>query len=785
MGWGRLVLAVLCAVWLAAVPAAAYDENVVAASTGLVEKLSLDLKTVEAGVTAPGVGDEQLTQFRAQVEDIRSRTSAALATLAGPVDEVNQQIKQLGPAPPEGKSEPESVAAQRKLLNDELSQLLGPKSQFDLIAVGAEQLSGRISSIQRDEFVKRIFESDRSILNPYLWYDTEVGLGVLNARISVLLETWWAESAQTANRKALALVPAYLLLFLAAFLFLRRVTMRWTRGQTFVTRTPDSIGRLWRIVRTLIVAFALVLVLFVPVYLAFENSGLMTPRFKLLFSAVVDTIVITLLNYVLARGLAAPGQPQWRVIDADEGAAARLPLLAGIAAFVSAGNDQLIKVADALYLPVNYTIGHSALAALLNLSLMSLIILTLKNQRGLQGDLAGRQFYFGWAGGFVPFVWLMIALGFVALLFGYLSFANYLAQHLLSTGLCLIVLFLLHHLSDAAVTESFNPQSGFGRFLRSLTGFGERGIERVGLIFRVVVDIVLFAVGLPVLFAVWTLTWIDFRNLANTVEAGLKIGSFTLAPSSVLTALLFLVSGIVLTNLLIRWLDRRILSETRIDKGVQDSLRKGASYAGYALAILTALSAGGVAFSNLAIVAGALGVGIGFGLQSVTNNFVSGLILLAERPIRVGDWVALDAGEGLVKRINVRSTEIESFDQCSIIVPNSSLINGVVRNWTHGDTMGRFLVTVTADLHSNAEQVRELLMDIAKAHKKVLTFPEPSVMLAKLGPVGLDFEVRAHVAEIFDGGPVASELRFEILRAFREKGITIPPPLAIIQAAHK
>ena len=785
MRWGRFCLAVLCAVWLAAAPAAAYDENVVAVSTRSVETLSLDMKTVEAGVTAPGVGDEQLTQFRAQVEDIRSRTAAALAALIDPVDEVKQQIKQLGPAPPDGKSEPESVAAQRKLLNDELSRLLGPKSQLDLIAVGAEQLSGRISSIQRDEFVKRIFESDRSIVNPYLWYETEVGLGVLNTRISVLLENWWSETAQSANRQALALVPAYLLLFVAAFLFLRRLTRRWTSGETFATRAPTSISRLWRIVRTQIVAFAFVLVLFVPVYLALENSGLMTPRFKLLFTAVADTIIVTVLNYVLARGLAAPGQPHLRAINVDDAAAARLPLVAGIAAFVSVGNEQLIKVADALYLPVNYTIGHSALAALLILLMMSLIILTLKNQRGLQGELAGRQFYFGWAGKFVPFLWLMIALGFAALLFGYLSFANYLAQHLLSTGLWLIVLFLLHYLSDAAVAESLFPQSGFGRFLRSVTGFGERGIERVGLIFRVVVDVILFAVGLPVLFAVWTLTWIDFRSLANTIEAGLKIGEFTLAPSAVMTALVFLVSGIVLTNLLIRWIDRRILSETRIDKGVQDSLRKGASYAGYGLAILTALSAGGLAFSNLALVAGALGVGIGFGLQSVTNNFVSGLILLAERPIRVGDWVALDAGEGLVKRINVRSTEIESFDQCSIIVPNSSLINGVVRNWTHGDTMGRFLVTVTAALESNAEQVRDLLLEITRSHKKVLTFPEPSVMLAKLGPAGLDFEVRAHVAEIFDGGPVASELRFEILKQFREKGITIPPPLAIIQTAHK
>lgn len=785
MRWGRLLLGALCAIWLGAAQAFAYDENVVTASTAAVEKLSLDLKTIEAGVTAPGVGDEQLAQFRTQVEDIRSKAATALTTLAGPVDEVNQQITQLGPPPAEGKVEPESVAAQRKLLNDELSRLLGPKSQLDLIAVGAEQLSGRISSIQRDEFVRRIFEGSRSILNPYLWYDTEVGLGVLNTRISALLEGWWSDSAQSSNRLALTLVPAYLLLFLAAFLFLKRLIRRWTRSTAAGSKVPNDIGRLWRIVRGQIVTFAIVLVLFVPIYLALQNGGLMTPRFNLLFSAIADVAILTTLYYMLARRLASPGLPQWRVIDVDDGAAARLPLLVGVAAFVSVGNEQLIKVADALFLPVSHTIGHSALAALLVLSIMALIIVTLRHQAGVAGDRAGRQFYFAWARGFVPVMWLLIALGFVALLFGYLSFANYLAQNLLNTALLLIVLFLLHHLSDAAVSESFYPQSSFGRFLRSVTGLGERAIERLGLMFRTVVDITLFAVGLPALFALWTVTWIDIRSLLNSATQGLKIGAFVLSPSTVLVVLLFMFGGIVLTNLVIRWLDRRILSETRIDKGVQDSLRKGASYAGYALAILTALSAGGLDFTNLALVFGALGVGIGLGLQSITNNFVSGLILLAERPVRVGDWVALGDFEGLVKRINVRSTEIETFDNCSIIVPNSSLITGAVRNWTHGDTMGRFMVAVSTTLDSDADQVRDLLLTVTKAHQKVLTFPEPNITLARLGPFGLDFEVRAHVADIFDGGPVASDLRFEILKLFREKGITIPQQVAVIQGSNK
>ena len=224
------------------------------------------------------------------------------------------------------------------------------------------------------------------------------------------------------------------------------------------------------------------------------------------------------------------------------------------------------------------------------------------------------------------------------------------------------------------------------------------------------------------------------------------------------------------------WLNRRILLETRIDKGVQDSIRKGATYAGYIIAAGFALTAAGLEFSNLAIVAGALGVGIGFGLQSIVNNFVSGLILLAERPIRVGDWVSIPAGEGLVKKINVRATEIETFDGCSIIVPNSNLITEPVKNWTHSDTMGRFTVNVSVAYDSDPEKVKELLLQLTKAHPNVLTYPEPVVLLQNFGAYSLDFAIKGTVGDIFYGIFVASDIRYSILHAFSEKGIVIPQP---------
>ena len=376
-------------------------------------------------------------------------------------------------------------------------------------------------------------------------------------------------------------------------------------------------------------------------------------------------------------------------------------------------------------------------------------------------------------------MWLLLLVAIFALLFGYIALSNFIAFKLADTALLIVVLFLFHHLADAAVHSSLEPDSQLGKFIRRVSGIGERSVERTGLLFRVVVDVILVLIGFPIFFLLWTVTWVDFRALVNKAFFGFDVGSVTISPWSILLVGFILFGGIALTKLFVRWLNKRILAETRIDKGVQDSLRKGATYAGYIVAAGIALTAAGLNFSNLAIIAGALGVGIGFGLQSIVNNFVSGLILLAERPVRVGDWVSVAAGEGLVKKINVRATEIETFDGCSIIVPNSNLITEVVKNWTHSDTMGRFTVNVSVAYDSDVELVKALLFQLTKAHPNVLTYPEPVVTLQKLGTYSLDFEIKGTVGDIFYGVFVASDIRISILKAFKEKDIVIPVPSVV------
>ncbi len=206
----------------------------------------------------------------------------------------------------------------------------------------------------------------------------------------------------------------------------------------------------------------------------------------------------------------------------------------------------------------------------------------------------------------------------------------------------------------------------------------------------------------------------------------------------------------------------------------RDSIRTGIGYTGIVVAGVAAFSSAGVSFSNFAIVAGALSVGVGLGLQGVVNNFVSGLILLAERPIRVGDWIEVHGEEGIVRRISVRATELETFDRAHIVIPNSMLISDRVKNWTLHNEMGRVALPVSVAAGSDPEQVRDLLEKVATDHVEVLASPAPIVYFENVTATSLDFKLFVYLLNINRSMNVRTELRIAILKAFRETGVQIP-----------
>lgn len=213
-----------------------------------------------------------------------------------------------------------------------------------------------------------------------------------------------------------------------------------------------------------------------------------------------------------------------------------------------------------------------------------------------------------------------------------------------------------------------------------------------------------------------------------------------------------------------------------VDPGVRDVLDTTSMYVLWGLYVLISLFLLGFSFTSLAVVAGGLSVGIGFGLQNIVNNFVAGLILLFGRSIQAGDTIQIDTIWGQVRKVNIRNTVVQTFDNATLFVPNSDLIAGKLVNWTHRDPTVRREIAVGVAYGSNTERVRAILLEVASNHPRVLKHPEPTVQFQNFGESSLDFKLLFWVDNVSTGIATTSDIRFEIDRRFREEGIDIPFP---------
>ena len=279
---------------------------------------------------------------------------------------------------------------------------------------------------------------------------------------------------------------------------------------------------------------------------------------------------------------------------------------------------------------------------------------------------------------------------------------------------------------------------------------------------------------------------IDSKDALGTVRAavfGFTLGGVTISLSTLAAAVAIFAVGFAITRGVQNWLETRYLPATGLDIGLRNSINTILGYLGIIVAAALALSQLGLSIDKLTLVAGALSVGIGFGLQSIVNNFVSGLILLWERPIRVGDWIDVGSEQGIVKRINVRATEIVTFDRASLIVPNAEFISGRVKNWVHSDRIGRIVIPISVALVvADPDEVRGALTDVALSHREVLSDPKPRVFFIKIGNATLDFELRCFT-DVDSLAIVKSELLFDIFRRLREVKIDIPVPRYAVDIA--
>ncbi len=389
--------------------------------------------------------------------------------------------------------------------------------------------------------------------------------------------------------------------------------------------------------------------------------------------------------------------------------------------------------------------------------------------------------------GLAKTLWLRVVLLSVLLtalaaeLLGYRNLSVWVLRDVIGTtialGMIVLVARLFHELFDGLKTG----RHAWHRRLRQT--FGLKPGDRVpGLVWmRVLATLSFWTIfGLAVL-RIWGLPDASMQRLYEWVFTGFTFGSLHITPARIVFALLTLAVLVAASGWFRSRLERKWLPGTpRRKRGSREAVVTISYYSGITIAVLVTLAVSGAEFTNLAIIAGALSVGIGFGLQNIVNNFVSGLILLFERPINKGDWIVVGATEGIVERMGMRAAQIRTFDQADVIVPNSDLVSNQVTNWTYAELRGRVKVPMGVAYGTDTEKVKEILLDIANNHPSVLKdsphAPNPRVLFLAFGDSSLNFELRCHIEDINERRSVLSDMNFAIDKAFREHGIQIPFP---------
>ena len=736
----------------------------------------LNLDNTLLAIQRDGVTDEELAAARTAAEQIIEQARALATQIEPDVAAIQARLDQLGPAPGENDPpETADIAERRRAETAALAAADAALKKVRLAIIQAEQVVRDVAAERRDRFSRSLSVRNHSILNPSFWIDGLQDVPKVTRGFTLLITDSWAVAVSRMNVESALVIAVAFVVAIVIGVFVRRFMRKFAPPIGEADHEVPRLQKLSRAVLVMVTDGILPVVAIAVVYLALDSSGLLTPRLIELNRGLFAAVASFSFLFGLARGICAPLRPAWRPINLSDTAAAQTVASVTLIAAVLAIGGYLETANDVLVAPVSVEIVKRALAALLIAALIASALRRIGAAwREIPiGGTAQTSIIWQWTH---RVVWLSVFAIFAALIAGFIALANFLAIQLVLAGAVFAIVWLLLGLIEETVNAVLVPTSRIGSFVSSAFGISESGVMQIALVASGLLRILVVIFGAVLVMLPWGFDTGQWNQWIQKAFFGFRIGGVTISLSSILGALIVLVIGLAATRAVQSWLGNRFLPNTQLDLGLRNSIRTIAGYAGVILAAILSVTYMGLNLENVALLAGALSVGIGFGLQSIVSNFVSGLILLAERPIKEGDWIVVGAEQGNVRKISIRSTEIETFDRATVIVPNSDLITGTVKNWMHSNMMGRVVIPIGVSYGADPEKVRDILLDIARGHPDVLAYPEPRVFFMDFGDSSLVFNLFAYIGDVNTSLTVRSDFRFEILKRFREASIEIPFP---------
>jgi small-conductance mechanosensitive channel len=747
----------------------------------LIDGAGKALDEVKAKLDGAKEEDFSALSTRALAAQRDARTAAQAITPQ--LDQVQARLTQLGPVQ-DGVKESSDIARERKDLTSQQSALDSSRKRANLIATEAQQTLDSIESAHAQLFSEQLSTRVASPLSPALWSQLARTFPDDWSKLVTLYQQVATSGQDAVATRGYALLltglVVALVLVLPLRLFLRHLGRRYAASRAPGGRLRRSGLALWFLtVGTMTLGLAALVLM-----QCLDGIGALPSSLAHVAETFVVASFIAAFISSLSTSLLMPETPSWRLFPLDDDIARRLRWYCHATALVAWVSTLALELNRSARTGTALTVAAEGVAALLYVGLiLSMLSSLARSSMAPKVQAANKDApapVTSRGGGVIVLVRLLghliVIAALAAALFGYLNLALLLASQLVWIVVVVAFIGLLMAFVDDLMAWLFRPEARLSRALSHALGVSSGRLEQVGVLVSAVLRVLLVIAGLMALVAPYGTNISVFTGWLDTLTNGLSIGDFKLTPIVLGRALLVLAIGLWVVHMVQHWLVQTYLPKTELEPGARNSVSTVARYVGWVAVCLWTLYSLGIGVGQLALVVSALSVGIGFGLQAITQNFISGLILLAERPVKIGDWVRIGDQEGDVRKINVRATEIQVGDRSTLIVPNSELITKSVRNMTLSNPMGRAQLQFSVPLGEDMERVRVLLLEIYAAHERTLKEPAPSVFIDSLANGMANFNSFVFVGSPREVYSVRSQLFFTLLKRMDQEGIALQSP---------
>jgi potassium efflux system protein len=753
----------------AAPPAAAPAPAASAAVDWSADQQTLDRLQTHLQTTSD---DAKLEALGARAAAISTHAKTVEATRNADLAQINATLK---PLTPQGRRSPTaSQAGKMAPLLAQRTIVLGELRQAQAVASAASSTFNQIAERRREGFSARVLQRSDSPLAPQFWTSLAQAADADYARLYDVASEAIDTAVAADEPRGLGGLAIGLALALALIIPIRHWLERLGRRRV----TADEPARLAKTAAAVWIAFvdiASVAAAMAALRLSAQWSGLLTDKADALAGAAVEAATWATAIQALGRVLATDKERRWRLLSLPDDTAGPIRALLIAVSVVTGGGFLLTRLNYVVGASVAATIASNCVLALAYSAVAGLVLIRFGRSRAPAADAAENA-----AAAVRSPIWTLVSLALGcaiavtvgAVFAGYTTLAALISGQIFWLSVIAAVTYLLLRLVDDACAALFDEHGWAARSLFLLFYLRQSTIGQIGVLISAGLQLLIVVGSLSLALTPFGRSGDMLLGHFSQFGGAIHLGTAIISPEAIVTGLVTLGVGIALVRVVQGWIVRRYLPVTDWDAGVRNSVSTGVGYLGVGIAAICALTAMGLGFQQIALIASALSVGIGFGLQQIVQNFVSGVILLVERPVKVGDWINVGGVEGDVRRIRVRATEIQTFDRTTVIVPNSDLISKQVQNKTLGNPRGRILLQISIANPADAAKAKGLVEQIAKDEKRILANPAPQVFIDSLAAGGgVNFNCYLYVASQRDVYAVRSALYFKLLEVFPREGV--------------